>query len=41
MAVGNLEGSYHNLLVSPSNLKQIILLLIGEETAGAATAASS
>ena len=33
MAVGNLEGSYHNLLVSPSNLKQIILLLIGEETA--------
>ena len=24
MAVGNLEGSYHNLLVSPSNLKQII-----------------
>ena len=33
MAVGKLEGSYHNLLVSPSNLKQIILLLIGEETA--------
>ena len=33
MAVGNLEGSYHNLLVSPSNLKQINLLLNGEETA--------